>query len=409
MLKRRGTRLAVVLLVVALAAAALADSGSAQRRKPPRTGRTPSGPTYDGCKSVRTNGRDARGVRRGSANPLEGLDFFVDPEEPADRDFLRYLRRHQKRRAKQLFKLAVAPKFRWLGRFTSMAYIRDFLDTATCAGAVPQAVVLRAQGQRCNPHYTAGGRAEDKRTRRWYRKFAHVVGRKRIVIAFEPDSIGTIDCLARSRRRSRVALLRYGVRVLSKIPNATIYLEGTASDWKSPRFTARMLRRIGIARVRGFMLNATHYDWTAANIRYGRAVSRRVGGKPFVINTAENGRGPVHYTAGNGRRINVYCNPQFRGLGPSPTTKTHYRRVDAFLYINRPGVSGAGGCNGAPRHAGTWWPKRALMFGKYATQWLRPKRGTRFGFRRRISLCRLGAPVAAGRYSNTSPARRCRR
>ena len=57
---------------------------------------------------------------------------------------------------------------------------------------------------------------------------------------------------------------------------------------------APKLRAIGIHRVRGFMLNATHMDWTAKNIRYGRRLSRRVGGKPFIVNTSHNGNGPLH-------------------------------------------------------------------------------------------------------------------
>ena len=152
--------------------------------------------------------------------------------------------------------------------------------------------VLRAQASQCNPHYTAGGVAEDKRTMKWYRDFANAVGNARVIIAYEPDSIGTISCLARSRRAARKRVLRYGVSVLSKLPNATIYLEGTASDWKSPAFTAKLLKYIGISKVRGFMVNVTHFDWTINNIRYGNKVSRRLGGKPFVVSTSYNGRGP---------------------------------------------------------------------------------------------------------------------
>lgn len=366
------------------------------------------GQDESGCRDVALNGRDARGVRRGSPNPLVGLRFYVDPSEPAASDYRSYTRRGQKTKARQLRQLALAPKFRWFGRFSPMSHVQRFMAAAECEGRVPLMVTLRHQGKQCNPRYQAGGRAEDRRTKAWFRDFASQVGRSRVVIAYEPDSLGTIECLARARRKARVAVLRYGVSVLSRLPNATVYLEGTASDWKSAAFTARMLRRIGISKVRGFMLNATHYDWTISNIRYGYKVSRRVGGKPFVINTSYNGRGPVHYKAAGGRRVNVYCNPQLRGIGPKPTAATGFRKVDAFLYINRPGYSGAGGCNGAPRKAGTWWPKRALMFGKYATEWVRPPKGSRFGFKRRVSLCRLGAPLSGEKgYSNRDPAKRC--
>ena len=359
------------------------------------------------------NGRDPRGVDPSSPNPLAGLRLYVDPQEPSVGDYRRYLGQGRARDAALVKKIASRPKFKWTGRFTKPGAVRQLIARAQCVqpGSVPEIVTLRHQGKQCNPRYQAGGPAEDEATKAWYRDFVAQVGSARVVIGFEPDSIGTISCLARSRRQARKDVLRYGIDQLSRLPNATIYIEGTASDWKSPRYTAGLLRYIGIHKVRGFMLNVTHYDWTNNNIRYGRKVSRLVGGKPFIVSTSYNGRGPVSYLAGRPgrkRRINVYCNPRFRGLGPAPTTNTGVEKVDALLWINRPGLSGAGACNGAPPRAGTWWPARALMFGRYATEWRGPPRGTRFGFRRRISLCRLGAPVGR-RYSTVAPERRCRR
>ena len=182
----------------------------------------------------------------------------------------------------------------------------------------------------------------------------------------------------------------------SKLPNATIYLEATAPDWKSARFAARMLNYMGIRKVRGFMVNVTHFDWTSANIRYGRRISRMVGGKPFVVSTSYNGRGPVHYRARNGRRINVFCNVRYRGAGPRPTTRTGFAKVDAFLYLNRPGISGAGGCNGGPAN-GAWWPARALMYGRYATDLVGPRK------RHAIRIRQADLAVPARRTASQRP------
>ena len=180
-------------------------------------------------------------------------------------------------------------------------------------------------------------------------------GPSRAIIAFEPDSLGTIECLAPSRRKARLDLLRYGVDVLSKLPNATVYIEASASDWRPAKLMAQRLRYIGIHKVRGFMLNVTHFDWTAANIRYGMQISRLVGGKHFIVSTNHSGRGPVSYRSG--RRVTVVnCHPKFRGLGPTPTTDTGNPRVDAFMWISRPGYS-RGACNGPPRRA--FWLARA--------------------------------------------------
>jgi endoglucanase len=276
--------------------------------------------------------------------------------------------------------------------------VREYLNCvgALQPGTVPLITVMRHQGKQCNPRYTAGGRREDRATRKWYRDFAEAIGDARVVIAFEPDSLGTIECLKRSRRKSRLRNLRHGVDVFSRMPNATIYLEAGASDWESARRTARQLRYIGIHKVRGFMLNVTHYDWTANNIRHGLKISRLTGGKHFIISTAFNGRGPVHVrhwisrSRHIWRTLNVWCHPLKRGLGPVPSTATaRPDKVDAYMWIGRPGYSG-GSCNGGPLPIGTFWPDRALMFGTYATDWIRPPAGTINGHFQRYSPRQLG-------------------
>jgi endoglucanase len=361
----------------------------------------PSLPTGGDCRSAtQPNGVDARGVDAAAPNPLAGLTFFVDPDEPSWHQWRRYQRRGRSYRAGQLWKIASQPKFKWFGKWTRhgpalVGKVRDYLRGVDCRqpGAVPLMVVMRHQGRACNPHYLAGGRREDAAQRTWYRRFASAIGNHRVVIGFEPDSLGTVHCLARRRRMARLRTLRYGVDVFSSLPNATIYLEGGASDWAPARKTAWQLRYIGINKVRGFMLNTTHYDWTGNNIRHGMQISRLTGGKHFIISTAFNGRGPVHYRKYRARHvwrtINVWCHPLRRGLGIPPTADTHQPKVDAYLWIGRPGYSG-GGCNGGPRRVGAWWPKRALMFGKYATNWIRPPHGTRNGLFGRFSRRQLG-------------------
>jgi endoglucanase len=346
-------------------------------------------------------GIDPRGVDPASPNPLLGLRWFVDRMEPAYTEWRKWTRAGKTGRASLIWRLARQPRFRWFGRFTGPRMgkeVRGFLDRVQCdqPGTIPQIAVLRAESNQCGPNYPGGGLREDARTRKWYRKFASAIGSARVVIGFEVDSLGTIDCLARGRRDDRLRLLRYGVDVLSQLPNATIYLEGGASDWEPAERTAKQLRFIGVHKVRGFMVNVTHHDWTRASIGYGLEVSRLVGGKPFVVSTAYNGRGPVHYrrwidrSRHRWRRINVWCHPGMRGLGPEPTTLTANPKVDAYLWINRPGYS-AGSCNGGPLPVGTWWPHRALMYARYATDWQAPPAGTRFGLYEHYTLRDLGA------------------
>ncbi len=69
--------------------------------------------------------------------------------------------------------------------------------------------------------------------------------------------------------------------MLSKLPNATIYIEaGAVGLGVRQAHGAASCDAWVSSKVRGFMLNVTHYDWTRNNIRHGLDISRRVGGKP---------------------------------------------------------------------------------------------------------------------------------
>jgi endoglucanase len=350
-------------------------SVSAKRKRRPNRCERSSGSC--GAAPYTGDGRNYRAKSPGARNPLAGEDklWFVDPEEYSYKDWKRYDRAGKKRQAALMARIAREPKFRWFGKFTGYnpaAKVRSFLDRVQCAqkGAVPLMAILRGQSKECHGTYTGGGKAEDRAHRRWLDGFAQGIGNARVVIAYEPDSLGTLDCLRLGRRRARMRVLRYGVKVLSKLPNATIYLEAGASDWEGAGSMARKLRFIGIRRVRGFMLNVTHSDWTSANTRFGTRLSRLLGGKHFVINTSINGRGPSHvFKHINGRRVrfNIWCNAPRAGLGPTPTSKTGNPRVDAYLWIGRPGYSG-GSCNGGPLPIGTWWPKHAMKLARRASE-----------------------------------------
>ena len=313
-----------------------------------------------------------------SSNPLAGVKLFVDRDSSSWKQWRAFESSGQKERADLIWKIAREPRALWLGSFTRPNFgvkVRGRIDAAVAEGTVPVFTVIRAESTECGPHYMAGGPAEDARTREWYDALARAIGNDRVVIAFEPDSLGTIDCHAPSRRDDRMRLLRHGVDALAKLPNATIYLEGGASDWEPAERTAKQLRAIGIAKVRGFMLNATHQDWTSANIEHGLDISRLTGEKHFVINTAENGRGPIHHYLPNGRRLTVWCNPPNRGLGSPPTTDTANPMVDAYLWINRPGYGQS--CAGQKI---AWNTAKALTYARNATHWESPPRGTRKGF-----------------------------
>src|SRR4051812_49889005 len=179
-------------VLVGLVAVAVPGTGAAKAR-------------YD-CQPLTgsVNGLDPRGVDPRSPNPLAGLRFFVDPEEPSAGDYRRYVARGQRAEAALVYRLASQPKFKWVGRFTKRDAVRKLLGRAQCEepGTVPEFTVLRHQGKKCGGGYTGGDAAADARARAWYRHFAEEIGDARVVIAFEPDSIGTLECLVKRRRKA---------------------------------------------------------------------------------------------------------------------------------------------------------------------------------------------------------------
>jgi endoglucanase len=298
-------------------------------------------------------------------NPLIGQVWWDQQTEwnPTWNGYRSLMRRGRTADAKKVLRLAETPQFKWFGMWEQpvIGKLRGMFETA--GDKVPLLAVF-GDDHKCTGNRTGGGPAGDARYRRWIDQVARGIGDNEVVIAFEPDSLGLVDCLVPSRRAARYRTLGYGVKKLSKLPNATVYIEAGASDWMTPGEAARKLKAVGVSRVRGFMLNATHMTTNAANIRHGLKISRLLGGKHFIVNTSHNGKGPL-YRAGH----TIWCNPPNAAAGTLPTTKTGNGKVDAFLWVERPGFSN-GSCNGGPAKVGAWWEKRAIQMVERA-KWFR--------------------------------------
>ena len=104
-----------------------------------------------------------------------------------------------------------------------------------------------------------------------------------------------------------------------------------------------------MAYTRGFALGSTHFNRTHKEIAYGDKVARALGGKHYVVNTAENANGalPKRKWGMYGSKATA-CNPRNAGLGTQPTTNTPSAYADAYLWISRPGIS-SNGKRGAPQ------------------------------------------------------------
>jgi endoglucanase len=100
------------------------------------------------------------------------------------------------------------------------------------------------------------------------------------------------------------------------------------------------LKRNGVKDADGFFLNVSNFRGDGELIRYGNDISKRVGGKHFVIDTSRNGQGPWTPPSGRYTDAQDWCNPPGRGLGDRPTTKsTGSPLLDAKLWVKVPGES----------------------------------------------------------------------
>jgi endoglucanase len=299
-------------------------------------------------------------VAPAAGNPLAGATFFVDPESEAA---------HAAQSNPTLDVIAREPG---TARFGSFSFGHNGVpDIATAVsrylsraqveqpGTVPLLATYRILHGLCG--HASDSPADAASYRDFINGFASGIGSYRAVLFLEMDSIITMPCLSKHGQAVREAELRYAINTLvAACPHLVIYLDAGAADALSPRDAARFLRASGVAKIQGFFLNATHFDWTSNEIRYGEKISRLTGGKHFVINTGENGQGPLRPHDIVHQGLEVLCNPPGRGLGPLPTAETGYRNVDMFAWTSNPGESG-GSCGAGAPPTGQYWPAYAKV------------------------------------------------
>jgi endoglucanase len=292
-------------------------------------------------------------------NPLSGATFFVDPEsEPA----------HAAKQDPTLGVIARQPGTARFGKFSFGSNGVPDIQTAvsrylaraavTTPGSVPLLATYRILHGLCG--HASDSPADVASYHDFIEGFAQGIGSYRAVLFLEMDSLITMPCLSRHGQAVREQELRDAINILTATcPHLVIYLDSGAADALHARDAARFLRASGVAKIQGFFLNATHFDWTKNEIRYGEQISRMTGGKHFVVNTGENGLGPKRPRDIVHQGMEVLCNPP-AGLGPLPTANTGFRNVDMFAWTSNPGESGGACVPGAPP-TGQYWPAYAKM------------------------------------------------
>ena len=244
-----------------------------------------------------------------------------------------------------LAELAGVPTATWLGAWSGdvTAAVRQEVAAARAAGAVPVLVTYNIPGRDCGG-YSAGGVDSSAAYLQWVQAVAAGIGSAQAVVVVEPDALAQL-C---GDPAERTTLLRSAVGLLEANPGTHTYLDAGHANWVAPATMAERLRAAGGTAADGFALNVSNFETTASNVAYGQQVSSLLGGVHFVVDTSRNGNGPG----------SDWCNPPGRAVGERPTSRTGQVRVDAYLWVKRPGESD-GTCNGGPA-AGTFWDSYAI-------------------------------------------------
>lgn len=276
-------------------------------------------------------------------NPFQDRELFVDPESTAAEAVVE-ASDDEERAAFEL--LAGTPTAIWLlPEVHPASEVTGYLDSVLqqAGSALPVFVVYGIPSRDCG-NFSAGGLSAEEYPG-WIGAIADGIADRDAVLILEPDALalapdcGTVD--------EATAFLREAVSLLDGA-HTTVYLDGGHSNWQPASTMADLLRRAGVADVRGFVTNVSNYNTTADERAFGEELSGLLDGAHYVIDVSRNGNGS------NGE----WCNPAGRAIGDPPTGVSDGSALDATLWIKNPGESD-GVCNGGPP-AGQWWPQAAL-------------------------------------------------
>jgi endoglucanase len=275
-------------------------------------------------------------------NPFASTTLFVDPDLPAVGAENSLRGSGNTADADLMKKIASSPQGDWIGGWSGdvSEAVAGSIDEA--GGQLRVLVAYNIYNRDCG-NMSSGGAADAAAYKSWIADFAEGIGDDKVVVVLEPDT------LAHECDPSRWTTLADAVTSLKAKPNAYVYIDAGHAGWVPDATMAGRLQTAGIAQADGFALNVSSFRTTADSIAYGTAISGQVGGKPFIIDTSRNGKGP----AGD-----EWCNPLGRGLGEKPTGNTGNPLVHAFFWVKKPGESD-GSCNGGPP-AGQWFQSYAL-------------------------------------------------
>jgi endoglucanase len=300
-------------------------------------------------------------------NPFVGAKYWTDPYSPAVLKS-KLLSQSDPEQSKLLKKIADNGGADWIGDWTPNVgnWVGKRVTAILKTGSIPLFISYNLPKRDCG-NYSAGGSEKADAYKKWITAFANGIGVRRAAVILEPDALGLLkkeNCLSEADQKERIELLRFAVKTFMALGNTAVYLDAGHSGWlKVPEIVER-LKMAGVDEADGFSLNVSNYKSTETEIKYGKEISKALGGKHFVIDTSRNGNGPPVADCKVADAEACWCNPSGRALGSPPTTKTADPLIDAYLWLKKPGESD-GQCNGGPK-AGVFWQERALELARNA-------------------------------------------
>lgn len=303
-------------------------------------------------------------VRSGDpATPADPTGFYVDPDGAAPSEVRRLEGEGKNGDAALIRRIADRPNAAWIGDQDPHARVTEITTKAQKAGQVPVLVAYHIPDRDCG-QFSAGGAANSEEYRSWVARFAEGIGDRPAWIIVEPDALAHIldNCTRGGQAGERLDLLRGAVETLTKQPNAKVYVDAGNAGWiKNPGDWIEPMRRAGVLQADGFAFNVSNFFTIDESIALAQRLSDGLNGAHYVIDTSRNGNGPVRDAQGD----DAWCNPKGRALGAEPTTETGHERVDAFLWIKRPGESD-GECHRGEPKPGDWFAEYALEIARNA-------------------------------------------
>ena len=221
---------------------------------------------------------------------------------------------------------------------------------AAAQHAVPLLVLYAFPYRGCGNDAT-GGLAGAAAYERWIGQVVAGIGGGKAAVILEPDALAQytqLHCLSPAKHRDRLMVVRRAVEQLVRLPSTAVYVDAGNSRWQPATVMASLLRAVGVGQARGFALNVSNFDSTAAEESYGDSLSALLHGAHYVIDTSRNGSATA----------TTWCNPPGQALGAPPTAGTGNSLVDALLWIKPPWASD-GACHGGPP-SGMFWLSYAL-------------------------------------------------